>query len=239
MPDDLLTKPSALSEDEIEEIELLTMRWIFQATIDFGITPFTIFQNSPDKPKDVAEDVTREILDRLSGYNIQQRVFGNVDYKKARYIILPNRIVRQALFVDSKAEKEGRTATLQMSQLSMTVHQHRAGTTVIVPGKLLPISRFNAEEFLTTIMLFHYDYEDAAPNYLLKAVRLCAIPNGLLQARYNPSPDDTIWRVGRNAPSRGEDFRVRLSFEELKKKAPWRVQTVTYAPEKTSWEWTE
>lgn len=239
MSDDLLTKPSALSEHEVEEIELVTMRWIFQATIDFGIQPFFIFQHSPDKVGDIAEDVTREILDRLSGYNIEQRVFGNVDYKKARYIILPNRVVRQALFVDSKAEKSGNTGTLQMSQLSMNVHQHRLGTVVNEPGKLPPISRFDAEEFLTTTMLLHYEYEDAEENYLLRAIRICAIPNGLLQARYNPSPDDTIWRAGRNAPSRGEDFRVRLHFKSLKKKATWRVQTVTYTPESINWKWTE
>lgn len=237
--DDLLTEPSRLSEDAVEAIELLTMRWVFQATIDFGIDPFTIFRRSPDKPKDVAEDVTREILDKLSGYNIEQRVFGNVDYKRARYIILPNRTVRQALFVDSKAEKSRTAATLQMSQLSMTVNQYRSGSPVTVAGKLPAISRFNAQEFLTTTMLFHYEYDDADPNYLLKAVRLCAIPNGLLQGRYNPSPDDTIWRVGRNAPTLGEDFRVRLSFIELKNKAAWRVQTIIYTRDGIEWRWDE
>ena len=99
-------EPINLSPDEIEEIEELTLRWIFQAVLDFGMESHEIFFNSPDSVKDIAEDVTRELLDRLSGFNVQQRIYGNVDYKRARYIILPEKTVRQALFIDSKAEKE-------------------------------------------------------------------------------------------------------------------------------------
>ena len=102
---DLITEISNLAEDDIEQIEQLTMRWLFQAIVDFGVEPVIIFRKSPDAVRDVAEDVTREVLDRLAGYNIRQRVFGNVDYKRARYVILPDQVIRQALFVDSKAEK--------------------------------------------------------------------------------------------------------------------------------------
>lgn len=119
-----------ISDQEIEEIERVTLRWMFQATMDFGFDAYEIFQQSPDDVKDVAEDVTREILDRLSGYNISQRIFGTVDYKKARYIILPDQTVRQALFLDSKAEKSNSTATMQMSQTSMAVRQRRGGEIV-------------------------------------------------------------------------------------------------------------
>jgi hypothetical protein len=97
--------PSALSLNEIEGIERLTLRWLFQAVIDFGMEAHEIFLRSPDDVKDVAEDVTRELLDRLPGFNVQQRIFGSVDYKRARYIITSEQITRQALFVDSKAEK--------------------------------------------------------------------------------------------------------------------------------------
>ena len=230
---------SALTEDEVERIEKLTMRWLFQAVVDFGTDPFTIFQRSPDDPKDVAQDVTREVLDRLAGYNIPQRVFGTVDYKRARYIILPHQIVRQALFVDSKAEKEDRSATLQMSQISMTVLQRREGAAKSEQGKLPIISRFNGDEFLTTTMFPHYHYEDSHPNYMLHSVTLCAVPNGRLQARYNPTPDDSIWLVGRNAPTRGEDFRVRLGFKRLESKARWRVQRVYYDPGRVRTAWQE
>lgn len=224
---------AGLTEDAIENIERLTMRWLFQAVVDFGSEPFTIFRRSPDAVRDVAEDITREVLDNLSGYNIGQRVFGNVDYKKARYIILPDQIVRQALFVDSKAEKDPKSATLQMSQISMRVRQMRRGEVVDQQGKLPAVSRFDSEDFLTTTMFLHYYYEDSDPNYLLRTITLCAVPNGRLQGRYNLTPQDTIWRIGRNAPTLGEDFRVRLSFDRLQRKAAWRVQRVRYTNDNT------
>jgi hypothetical protein len=227
---DLISDLSALPEDAIEGIEQLTMRWLFQAIVDFGTEPVGIFRNSPDAVKDVAEDVTREVLDRLGGYNIQQRVFGNVDYKRARYVILPDQVVRQALFVDSKAEKSRTSARLQMSEISMTVKQYRQGQAIEVPGKIASIQTFDGEEFLTTTMLLHYRYTQDVPsyNYVLHQITLAAIPNGRLQHRYNPTADDNIWLAGPHAPQRGEEFRVRLSFDRLRRKAPWRVQRVRY-----------
>ena len=76
----------------------------------------------------------------------------------------------------------------------------------------------------------HYNYQDESNRHKLKQLTLAAIPNGILQDRYNPDPDDTIWIVGRNAPSRGEEFRVRLSFSRLKLKSVWRVQKIEYDP---------
>ena len=59
-----------------------------------------IFLKSPDNVQDIAEDITRDLLDRLSGFNVPQRIYGTVDYKKARYVILPDQTIRQALFID-------------------------------------------------------------------------------------------------------------------------------------------
>lgn len=225
----LIDDLSALTQDDVERIERVTMRWLFQAVVDFGREPVTIFANSPDAPKDVAEDVTREVLDRLTGYNIQQRVFGNVDYKKARYIVLPDQVVRQALFVDSKAEKSAVNARLQMSEISIRVKQVSQGQPIDMPGKIRPFERFNGEEFLSTTMLVHYHYDkDSSGHYILHRATLCAIPNGRLQGRYNPTASDTIWLAGPHAPKRGEEFRVRLGFKRLQKKAAWRVQLVMY-----------
>lgn len=187
-----------------------------------------IFLKSPDDVKDVAEDITRELLDRLPGHNVSQRIFGTVDYKKARYIILPQQTVRQALFVDSKAEKESRTATIQMSQTSMWVRQIRSGRDIDRKGMLPEISEYGSHHYLTTTSLLHFLYKDNGSVHHLDHVTIAAIPNGKLQAKYNPTAADTIWLAGRNAPTLGEDFRVRLSFEKLKNKANWRVQKVTY-----------
>lgn len=220
--------PNTLSLNEIEEIEKLTLRWIFQAVYDFGIEAHEIFLKSPDHVKDIAEDITRELLDRLAGFNVQERVYGTVDYKKARYVILPDQTVRQALFIDSKAEKENRTATIQMSQTSMRVRQNRSGVDVDEKGLLSEISEYGGKNYLITTCLIHFMYHDDGDTHCLREVTIAAIPNGKLQEMYNPTVDDGFWLAGRNAPKRGEDFRVRVGFDKLKEKASWRVQKLIY-----------
>lgn len=223
-------RPSTFSFEEIEEIEKLTLRWLFQAVLDFGMEAHEIFLKSPDEVKDVAEDITRELLDRLPGFNVQQRIFGTVDYKKARYVVLPEQITRQALFIDSKAEKANRTATIQMSQTSMTVKQERSNTEMNEKGLLPEISEYSGEEYLTTTAIVHYKYSEQSDDVnILQEVTLTIVPNGKLQDYYNPNTENSIWRAGRNAPTRGEDFRVRLSFGELKAKRNWRVQKIYYS----------
>jgi len=230
-----MREPDGLSLDQVEEIEKLSLRALFTAARDFGFDAWDIFAQSNDDPKDVAEDATREMLDRLGGFGISQRIFGNVDYRKARYVVLPEYSVRQALFVDSKAEKASSTATLQMSQLSMRVRQHRGGRNVDVPGKIRVYETYDGQTYLSTILLAHYHYEANSdgtgkdrPPYKLGKLTLSAIPNGTLQDRYNPDASESIWLAGRNAPTLGEEFRVRLSFRALQEKALWRVQTITY-----------
>lgn len=223
-----LRDPNNLKVDEIEAIEKQSIRSLYIAALDFGFDACEIFGQSTDDPKDIAEDITREMLDRLGGYQIQQRILGNVDYRKAKYIILPEFSVRQALFVDSKAEKSSSSATMQLSQIALAVKQIRGGTEVEQHGDLPFVSIQGEEPFLTTTLLSHYHYEDMQHGYRLKQLTLAAIPNGILQERYNPNSNDTIWIAGRNAPSRGEEFRVRLSFARLKLKATWRVQAIEY-----------
>ena len=221
--------PNTLSLEGVERIEKLTLRWVFQSVRDFGMEAYEVFLKSPDSVKDIAEDITRELLDRLPGFNMQQRVYGTVDYKKARYVILPDETIRQALFIDSKAEKDNRSATIQMSQTSLSIKQRRSGVDMHERGILPEISEYDGKNHLTTTCLVHFMYKDDNEGiHHLHEVTIAAIPNGKLQNIYNPSADDGIWLAGRNAPTLGEDFRVRVSFNRLKNKASWRVQTVTY-----------
>lgn len=231
MANDMEKRPEQLILDEIEQIERATLRGLCLAARDFSLDAWEYFRQSTDDPKDIAEDVTREMLDRLSGFQIPQRIFGNVDYRKARYVIHPDLAVRQALLVDSKAEKSRNSATLQMSQLSLAVRHFRNDVATNLRGLLPPIQIYQGYSYLTTTLLAHYHYQAESgndgkdrPPYRLLAMTLVAIPNGLLQDRYNSDQADTIWIAGRNAPSRGEIFRVRLSFHRLRQKAIWRVQ---------------
>lgn len=221
--------------DIIERVEKATLRMVVQAIYDFRDDAIEIFTGESDLVADIGEDITREALDRLGMPTIPVRLFGKIDYKRATYLFQPEYAVRQALFVDSKAEKiEGaRTATIQTSQTSMRIRQIRQRQAVDVTGEMDTIAAVRGNEYLTTTIFVKYNYStDAAnnpPNRLESISALC-LPNGLLQDRYNPTANDTIWLAGRNAPTRGEAFRVRISLAALKNRANWRVQTIAADP---------
>ncbi len=217
--------------DIIEQIEKATLRMVMQAIYDFRAEAIEIFANESDLVADIGEDITREALDRQGMPTIPVRLFGKIDYKRATYLFQPDYAVRQALFVDSKAEQTvgAGTATIQTSQTSMRIRQVRQGQRIDIPGDMDSIATVRGDEYLTTTIFVKYNYsektDDDPPNPLDSISILC-LPNGLLQYRYNPTADDSIWRAGRDAPTRGEAFRVRISLAALKNKANWRVQTV-------------
>lgn len=236
----MLINPQELSQnlDRLEEIEKISLRFVTQAIYDYRMLAQEIFKEESDLVADIGEDITREAVERLGMPKIDQRLFGKVDYKRACYLFHPDYALKQALFVDSKAEKvsgQG-TATLQTSQFSMIVRQVRIGQDVAVPGKLPSVLTLRDEAYLTTTLFIKYNYLDQNNINVLKSITVVALPNGMLQDRYNPSPHDTIWIAGRNAPTLGEEFRVRLSFSRLKQKARWRVQKISLFPDEFHWD---
>ncbi len=213
--------------DELERLEQTAMSMVVQALTDYRQQAVTIFREETDSPQDIAEDVTREALEMMgvSGWN--ERLYGKVDYKKAVYIFLPT-TYPAALMLDSKAEKPNgdRTATIQMSQTSMRVKMLRSGSEVDEPGGLEPVITRGGRSLYVVTIIAKYVYEEITDGQELRRLIVSCIPNGLLQQRYNPDSNNGIWLAGRNAPSRGEDFRVRLSYRLLSKQAPWRVQEI-------------
>lgn len=226
--------------DILEDIEKASLRMVTQAIYDFRHEAQEFFTHEPDMVADIGEDITREALDRMGASTLPVRLYGKIDYKKARYVFHPEYSARQALFVDSKAEKvEGAgSATIQTAQTSMRIRQRRGGAIVDEAGGLPSILSVQGTDFLSTTIFVKYNYRDA-PNGIaktLESVSLICLPNGLLQDRYNPTDDDTFWLAGRNAPTRGEAFRVRIGLSRLKSKAAWRVQTLRLNPE-TAFAW--
>jgi hypothetical protein len=235
----VFTDPADLSLDQIEEVEKASARLVTQAVYEFRDTAAETFRKEKDLAQDIAEDLTRDALDRLGVSRMDQRLYGKIDYKRARYIFHPEYAIRQALLVDSKAEKEQGTATIQTAQTSMRIRHIRKGQAVDVAGSL----QTTIANCLTTTIFVKYEYEEE-PETRLREITVAALPCGLLQDRYNPNPQDTIWRAGRNAPTRGEPFRVRVVFDKLKKKMKWRVQTIPVPPDAppplpTSFPWDE
>jgi hypothetical protein len=229
------------SLETLEEVEKATLRMVAQAIFDFAEQAKEVFANEQDLAQDIAEDVTREALDSLGFSRIPVRLFGKIDYKRARYVFHPNYSLKQAPFVDSKAESvEGAaTATIQTSQTSMTVRQRRSGRIADVAGKLPRTIDRAGETYLTTTVFVKYHYREKKRGGLsLINIVIACLPNGMLQERYNPNPDETIWRAGRDAPTRGEEFRVRIHFHSLQQKARWRVQEISQDP-RPQFTWTE
>ncbi len=225
--------------DTLEEIEKASARLVTQAIVDFRGTAGELFANERDLPQDFGEDITREALDEMGVSRIRQRLYGKIDYKRARYVFHPDYAIRQALFVDSKAEKTSgaATATLQTAQTSLRIRHKRSGLSVDEPGTLPPILDIENGPFLTTTLFVKYNYQSAgdSPAHRLDSITVATVPHAYLQERYNPTAGDTIWRTGRNAPTLGERFRVRLVFELLAKKTPWRVQCIPAIPADFTW----
>lgn len=236
----MVIDPHSLQEnlDRLEDIERASLRLVVQALLNYRDDAAEIFREEKDLPADIGEDITREALDRLGMARIDQRLFGKIDYKRARYLFHPEYSVKQALFVDSKAEKVSgqSTATLQTSQLSMMVRQFRAGQEIAVSGSLPAVLHVRGQAFITTTMFVKYNYQaQESGSNILKTITAAALPNGFLQELYNPTAQDTIWIAGRNAPTLGEAFRVRLSFSRLGRKRRWRVQSLPMPPEEFAW----
>jgi hypothetical protein len=233
--------PQSLENDpnRLEEIEKASLRLVTQAVVEFRETAALIFQNEKDEVADIGEDITREALDRMGVSRTDERLFGKIDYKRARYVFHPEYAIRQALFVDSKVERiaDQTTATIQTAQTSLRIRHIRSKLPTDEEGKLPRIIKTRTGSYLTTTIFVKYGYEElSVKEYRLAAITVVALPNGMLQEIYNPTAADTIWRAGRNAPTRGEPFRVRLVFRLLKNKARWRVQTIPMAPAVFTWD---
>ena len=227
-PNSLATNP-----DLLEHIEMASLRLVAQALYEFkrdAVQIFAIEQDNQDKVNIIGEDITREAMDRLSTSVIPVRLSGDVDYKRARFYFHPDFSLRQALFVDSKAEKGAPdVARVQVSQTSMPIRYINRKTREVIDktGTMPEIYQRDDEPFLTTSIFVKYHYAEQLNVKTLTNITILCIPNGMLAATYNPTPQDTIWQVGPDAPTRAEKFRARVNFRALREKAPWRVQRVS------------
>lgn len=216
-----------MTPNDIERLEEFAFSMVVQALTDYREQAAAIFREETDQPQDIAEDVTREAIEAMGFSGRQERLYGKVDFKRVVYVFTPE-AQAVALMVDAKAEKSDgyRTATIQMSQTSMRVRMKRAGRDTDEPGKLAQDIQRDGRTFHVVTVVVKFVYSESGGGYALDGIIAACIPNGKLQGKYNPNAADTIWLAGRNAPTLGEDFRVRLDFRRLKAKADWRVREI-------------
>ena len=212
---------------DIELVEQAVMSLVVQALRDYWNEAVTIFEEETDQPQDIAEDATREAIAAMGISGTHDRLYGKVDVKKAIYVFLPDP-VPVALMLDAKAEQKNgdRTATIQMSQTSMRVRLMRQGEDLDETGKLQTTIQRGDKTYRVVTIIAKFIYQERAAQRRLHCIIVACIPSGMLQDKYNPTASETIWRVGMDAPTLGEDFRVRISFSELSSKAAWRVRRI-------------
>lgn len=237
-----LIDPRDLVNDlnRLEEIERASTRYVsyavhdllplavdeFQAVVGAssttGTAPTSQGNDIGDAADYLGEDLTRMALDRIGMSRVPDaRLFGAIDYKVAGLQFLPDFAIKQALLVDSKAEKGAlNVCRVQVTQTSLEIRQESRGTSIAVPGRVETVWDSQGHSYLTSTLFVKYHYGDQG----LRQVTVAALPHGFLQDRYNPTATDNIWNVGPNSPARGEAFRTRLNFNKLQAKAPWRVQ---------------
>lgn len=143
----------------IEDIEKSSLRFVTQALELSRDIAVQIFRDAQDWQAGVGEDITAEALDALGMSRTAQRVFGKMDYKRARYIFEPEYAIRQVLLVDSKVEKAADVARLQTSQTSMRIRQMRGGRDLDIPGTVPKVALLGNVPFLTTTIFVKYVYE--------------------------------------------------------------------------------
>jgi hypothetical protein len=221
------------SPDIIESVEKASTRLVCQAILDFAGVAKEQFALAKDLAGTVGEDVTRDAMETMGlSRRPTARLIGKIDYKRAVYYFSPDYWIRQALFVDSKAEKKSHTSVqIQISQTSLHVRMIMRGTVTDEPGRLDTVLLVGGEPYLVTTIFVKYDYEvDQQGNNTLNNIFIVCLPNGILQAKYNLDAQRSIWNVGRHAPTLGEEFRVRISLKKLKSLAKWRVQRIHVTP---------
>ena len=219
--------------DALEDIERSSMRLVVQALAAAKEQAKQIFASWDDLAGDIGEDITRYAVDALGVSQIPLRIPGKVDYKRARYVFHPTYAVRQALLIDSKSEKAQTTARIQTSQTSMKIMRVKKSGAVVNEVGVLPkiLTTATGDKFLTTTIFVKYFYGKMNGANFLKNIRIGCVPNGMLQERYNPTPEGTIWSAGPSSEQRKEKFRTRINFDLLKGKANWRVQNIPITPE--------
>lgn len=185
-----------------------------------------------DVARAIGEDITEMALDSEGIISEQVPLSGRTDHKMVRKIQAEENSSNfgQALMIDSKAEKEGGTSTIQRGQTSLEIKfkNTQKDKEYDEPGNLPKVISTPGGKLLPTTVLIKYQYSGKlVENMTLDKIIVSCIPHGYLQQRYNRNVNDgQIWRVGRDSPKHDENFRVRLRYQGLKKKASWRVKEI-------------
>lgn len=213
---------------ELEVLESVVMSMVVQAFKDYWVESVEIFSADTNHPQRIAEDITRDAINAMGLPGIHERLYGKFVLKKAIYAFLPTKAIPVALMLDAKADKSNgnTTAPIQIEQTSMRVRLSNSDREQDEQGKSQTIIKGKLNEYQTVTIIAQFCYSEKDDKRSLDEIIVRCIPNGELQEIYNPDATDTIWLVGDDAPSLGDEFQVKLSYKKLNPKTNWRVAKI-------------
>ncbi len=234
-----------LTANEHELLEKATLRALVQALQDYSREGRQLFETTPAPSESevivLAEDIVQYALEVAESYPINRRFAGFIDYKRVRWLSTTFGLVPQALLVDAKASTEDTRSSLQQSQLPMDADfaaivgkkQTKVHLNAGVPPHLdmtgvddIPMAA------VTTSALVHFHYRtlnQSGPRYReLLAIYVMLLPHQRFKPKYNPTADLTFFGRGKDAPTLGENPRIRVYFSRLRRACPWRLQKLEY-----------
>jgi hypothetical protein len=235
-----------LSDDELDGLEKQTMRVLVQAVQEYSREAREIFEGTQAAGESelivLAEDLTQYALEVAECYPINKRFAGFIDYKRVRWLSSPYGLFPQVLLVDAKASKENSRTTLQQSQLSMDADftlkgGARKGDTshmqAGVPQHLDLVSQTpKGLVAVTTSAFVHFHYTELdtkqTPFRTLHAIYILLVPHQRLKPRYNPSATVSFFGEGKHSSGRGEEPRIRVYFDQIRRACTWRLQELRY-----------
>jgi hypothetical protein len=235
-----------LSADQHELVEKQTLRTLVQAMQDYSKEGRQLFEYTPATSETevivLAEDIVQYALEVAECYPINRRFAGFIDYKRVRWLPTPFGLLPQALLVDAKASTENNRSSLQRSQLPMDAdfRAKMGGSEVEIHlaagfDPHLPVAADAAGELaaVTTTALIHFHHRALSkegPRFReLLSIFIMLVPHARLKPKYNPSAANTFFGRGKDAPTLGEDPRIRIYFSRLRQACPWRLQELRYA----------
>ena len=187
----VLIDPRSLGTEleQLEEIEKASLRMVVQAIFDYRASAEEIFREESDLVADIGEDITREALDKMGMSRIDQRLFGKMDYKQARYLFHPEYAVRQV----------------------------RSGQSFDIPGTLPAVLSLSEWDFITTTIFVKYNYSVLTQKmYSLDSITVAALPNGLLQLMLRSQSMKTHWfQLTQGIESLSQGREIQVGFERI------------------------
>jgi hypothetical protein len=229
-----------MSSLQLEALEKQTLFAIVHAIQQYSAEAKVIFDTTPVPEASevivLAEDIVQYALEVAEVYPIDVRFAGFTDYKRVRWMPTTFGLIPQALLVDAKASTENTRSNLQQSQLPMDADFIVNGVQAQLNAGVGPHLRINTQPepvlAVTTSIFIHFYYRDVQGNAqqlrnLISIFVLC-IPHGSLKPIYNPNPATGFWIKGKHSHGRGENPRIRVSFNQLRVACPWRLQNLVY-----------